>query len=202
MREIFTLTLQEEESEVMTKESDGFTPDGFSDENAIRDFWAETGLATWILNWFDNKKLALTEESETEDNKEEPDPDFDAWCDAWCDATNKIDARVDMACNLAGHKEFHMSYSAFSEEDDVPVDNLDEIAIEGKVQFIQEQNYGEGERYVSPVVENPTWLQVAVLANEMINTTGDTHHVFLEGIKKLKGKGKDGASLYGFSMGS
>ena len=39
----------------------------------------------------------------------------------------------------------------------------------------------EAKNYVSAVVENATWLDVCVLADEMIRATGDYHH-FLEGI--------------------
>lgn len=36
--------------------------------------------------------------------------------------------------------------------------------------------------YQSAVVYQPTWLDVAVLADDMIRRTGDFHHVFLEGL--------------------
>ncbi len=76
-------------------------------------------------------------------------------------------------------------YSAYpTEGDHLPIDNLDDIAVEGKVQFFTEHNpfWGDGEDYTSPVVDSPTWLDVAVLANDMITTTGDRHHHFLEGV--------------------
>lgn len=58
-------------------------------------------------------------------------------------------------------------YSAYnSDENGLPLDNLDDIAIEGSVQFHAPQNpfWGNGEPYTSHVVESPTWLDVAVLA--------------------------------------
>jgi hypothetical protein len=51
------------------------------------------------------------------------------------------------------------------------------------------------------VVEDPTWLDVAVLANDMIHTSGDFHHVFLEGINEI-GHDADGTQIYQFAMGS
>lgn len=57
-----------------------------------------------------------------------------------------------------------------------------------------------GTDYTSPIVENPTWLQVAILANEMIKTTGDTHHIFLESIQLVKEE--NGIKQMEFWMGS
>ncbi len=92
-------------------------------------------------------------------------------------------------------------YSAYKSDDrDLPIDNLDEIAIEGRVKFRVEHDSGEGDAYVSPVVDSPTWLDVAVLANEMIKTTGDNHHQFLENVCVLRESG--GVKIARFSMGS
>lgn len=86
--------------------------------------------------------------------------------------------------------------------DDLPLDNLDEIAIQGRVQFHADRDpfWGNDRPYTSPIVESPTWLDVAVLANEMIKTTGDYHHQFLEGVY-VTGE-EDGVRLARFSMGS
>ena len=94
-------------------------------------------------------------------------------------------------------------YAAYeSDEGDLPIDNLDEIAIEGKVKFRAEHDpdSGEGDEYTSPVLDSPTWLDVAVLANQMIKTTGDYHHQFLESVCVLRER--DGIKIAGFSMGS
>lgn len=94
-------------------------------------------------------------------------------------------------------------YSAYqSDAADLPIDNLDEVAIDGKVRFHAEHDpdAGEGRPYTSAVVDSPTWLDVAVLANEMIKTTGDSHHQFLESIF-IVGE-KNGTKLARFSMGS
>lgn len=88
---------------------------------------------------------------------------------------------------------------------DNPIDNLDEIAIHGPVIFFHE---GDGSKkskdYLSQVFFSPTWLQVAVAANEMIRRTRDTHHTYLEGVdfyKKSIVEGKE-VPIYRFSMGS
>jgi hypothetical protein len=60
--------------------------------------------------------------------------------------------------------------------------------------------FGNGESYLSPVVENPTWLQVAIIANDAICATESHHHVFLEGISLVK-RVKDGA-VYALLFGS
>ncbi len=77
-------------------------------------------------------------------------------------------------------------------------DNLDETAVKGEVKFVQEHEgfWGEGSDYKSPVVKDPTWLQVALLADEMIQMTGDKDHVYLEGIREVR------AGVYQFIMGS
>ena len=83
-------------------------------------------------------------------------------------------------------------YSAYIvDKEGIPINNLDDIAVKGKVRFYQKHDefYGKGKDYVSKVVENPTWLDVSKLANNMIKVTGDKHHIFLEGVsKKYKNK--------------
>ncbi len=86
----------------------------------------------------------------------------------------------------AGIEHPHVSYA-------VDMDDLDKPAVTGRVQFIEwhEGFWGDGEDYVSEVVRNPTWFQVTVFADAMIKTTGDTHHIFLEGITKDVRPSKD-----------
>lgn len=93
-------------------------------------------------------------------------------------------------------------YSAYKRDSNGNViDNLDDIAVEGKVYFFAKHiTTGSGTDYSSPIVENLTWLQVVILANEMIKTTGDTHHIFLESIKIVKEE--DGIKQMEFWMGS
>ena len=99
---------------------------------------------------------------------------------------------------LKGQELFCVIYSAGIEKDDLPVDNLDEVAFEGTFTVVGE--YDEfwdghggmlreatercGQEYKSEPITNPTWLQLAVLANESIIVTNDRHHVFFEAAKK------------------
>lgn len=128
---------------------------------------------------------------------------------AYKEAARKIDARVAEAVRAAG-QQLRVDYSASeNDENDVPIDNLDEVAVPGKVVLTQERDtfYGgpKSRSYRSVVLENPTWLQVAVCANEMIKVTRDHHHVFLEGLDK-KGEERtetgEVITIYEFSMGS
>jgi hypothetical protein len=119
----------------------------------------------------------------------------DNWGNAWEKIENRIAAAID--------GEMLVSYSSYDEDDeDNPVDNLDEVAAKGKIVFVElhDDFWGVGKDYRSEVLKNPTWMQVALCANEMIKTTGDQHHVFLEGIQKIKEE--DGVSIYKFLMGS
>ena len=94
-------------------------------------------------------------------------------------------------------------YSAYvTDSCGVPVNNLDDIAIKGNVKFVQEyepfwDEEGNGKKYESKEMKDPTWIDVTVLADEMIRTTGDKYHMFLEGVY-MNADGK----TYGFSMGS
>jgi len=80
---------------------------------------------------------------------------------------------------------------------------MDEIAVEGKVVFIMphDEFWGEGLDYRSEIKTNPTWLDVAVLADAAIRCTGDYHHSFFEGIRPV-GESILGAPMYEFVMGS
>lgn len=104
-----------------------------------------------------------------------------------------IDRKIRKACKEAGHKKVYVDYSAYTDDiEEEPIDNLDEIAVKGKVILVgfADDFFGgkKSRSYVSPVLENPTWLQVAVCCNEMIRTTRDTHHVFLETLHKIDRK--------------
>lgn len=105
-------------------------------------------------------------------------------------------------------------YSAYENEEDepgLPINNLDEIPFKGTFTVIGEYDSfwdGRGTGFIgdpigktcgtefkSELITNPTWLQLAVLANESIFTTNDFHHVFLENVNMV------GDSLY-LSFGS
>ena len=122
----------------------------------------------------------------------------------WQAAVEPMEKRVDEAVKKNGQKPY-VIYSAYKhDEDGIPIDNLDEIAVEGNCVFIESGDtfFGDGSRYESDVFYNPTWLDIAVLANEMIIATGDKHHVFFEGINHTGREQGAGINKINFIMGS
>lgn len=79
----------------------------------------------------------------------------------------------------------------------VPAD-LDTVAISGWAML---RSDSLDECYKSPPVENPTWLDLCVLANRAILVTGDLHHIFLEGVRR-QGAMENGLPVYEFQFGS
>ena len=125
----------------------------------------------------------------------------DSYMDEYSKRIGAIHAKIEEAL---GDDERIVYYSAYrSDSKDLPINNLNRVAVKGKVVFVAEHNdfWGEGESYESEVVENPTWLQVAVLANAMMKTTGDLHHSFLEGIYRKKVR-DDGVTVCRIATGS
>ena len=55
--------------------------------------------------------------------------------------------------------------------------DLEEVIIQGRVKFMDD--YGD-EDFVSTLLINPTYLDLAIFVNDRINITQDDHHVFLE----------------------
>ena len=107
----------------------------------------------------------------------------------------------------------HVIFSAYPcDGDNAYTNNLLEVAIEGRIMFktLHQDFFGgmaiaERNDYVSKVLENPTWLDLCLCANDMINCTGDTHHIFLEDVYKTGSFTLDDKSfilIYDFSMGS
>ena len=101
----------------------------------------------------------------------------------------------------------HVIYQAYKKDvEGLPLDNLAEIAIEGTVEFIGQSclvgknPWYKGTEYRSARVCNPTWLTIALLANEMINTTKDYCHIYLENISVVNETPE--LKVMGFEMGS
>jgi hypothetical protein len=121
------------------------------------------------------------------------------------DMYQEMNERVSRAI-LEKHKwEPIVHYSAYSlDDDDEPVDNLDEVAVRGRVVLVagRSEYFGgkASKSYRSEVMHSPTWLQVAVCADEAIHSTRDEHHVFLEALSK-KGKEED-VTIYEMALGS
>lgn len=55
-------------------------------------------------------------------------------------------------------------------------------------------------RYKSPVLEGATYLDMAVLANDMLHVNNNFHNIFLEDVE-YQGE-KNGIKIYSFKMGS
>ena len=92
----------------------------------------------------------------------------------------------------------YVRYSNFGKDKKgIPINNIEDIAVNGTIKIYQKHDpfWGKGTDYESKPIKNPTWLDIAKLANDMIKITGDKQHIFLEGIRKYKNK-------YYFKMGS
>jgi len=96
-------------------------------------------------------------------------------------------------------------YRAMSEEEIKKQEEEEKRkANKGNVKFVEmgDTFFGDGSNYESDVFYNHTWLDVAVLANEMIIATGDKHHVFLEGVIHTGREQGAGIQTVRFCMGS
>jgi hypothetical protein len=119
----------------------------------------------------------------------------------WTERNQRIQDRV--KAHIGQNAKVY--YSAYeSDRNGLPVDNLDEIAIKGKVIFYRAKGWLKEKSYRSEVLENPTYLQACKCANDSIITTGDHHHLFFEGVeieKELIQKGER-IIIASFFMGS
>ena len=104
----------------------------------------------------------------------------EASMEEWKEANEKIQSRVT-------HLK-HVIYSAY-ELDAIgrPIDNLDQTAIDGAechifydLGWVQDENGGMPFKGV--VLNNPTWMELCVVANDAIEVTGDKHHVYFESV--------------------
>lgn len=116
---------------------------------------------------------------------------------AYRDALDQLEKRVQRAI---GRRKMYVIYSAYPEVKDIPQDNLDRVAFKGKARVMYNAGdfFGNG-RTISRTFTNPTYLQLAVFANEAIKHTGDHHHVYFEGLWKRRANGK---TFYELCMGS
>jgi len=92
----------------------------------------------------------------------------------------KIDGRVFVYYNCTSYDKYH-----------IPIDNMDNIAIRGKVLFYQECM---GKTFYSKLLTDPTWIEIAVEANKMIIFTCNYDFNKLIGIKL------SGNEFYKFKM--
>lgn len=88
--------------------------------------------------------------------------------------------------------------------------DMNDTAIIGTAVLVMphDEFWGEGEDYVSEPVTNPTWLELAILADAAIKRTGDYHHSFFEGVciagryREEAGRKVNGVPAWEFIMGS
>ena len=67
-------------------------------------------------------------------------------------------------------------FSAYPEDErGLPVDTLDDVIIYGIIQVVQNG-------YEGPWLRDPTWMDLMKELDRIIEYSGDTNHVFLEGI--------------------
>ena len=104
--------------------------------------------------------------------------------------------RIDKKIVKKYGKNLDVIYSAYTDEND----RLDEIAATGKVIFVRKKDDWCDRAWQSQVMENPTWMDLIPIAEEMIRMSKDFHHVFLESIRKVKSV--NGIDYYKFCMGS
>jgi hypothetical protein len=111
--------------------------------------------------------------------------DLDEELERWQEAYERIERRV--AERIGRRQEIAVRYAAYQDDaEGLPVDNLDEVAYSGFIRFRDEGSDYWAWRSVpweSEVLEDPTWLDLCVVANDKILRGGDRHHVFLEGIR-------------------
>lgn len=101
-------------------------------------------------------------------------------------------------------------YSAYEEDDDcMPIDNTQEVAVKGRVRFIADADpyFGNNRPFRSRVYVNPTWATVAKVAHDSVRITGDMHHTYFEGVvsagrNKTAADRRDGVKVYALRMGS
>lgn len=138
-------------------------------------------------------------------------------------------ASEEMSAQITQHIRKHRSYSKKNKDQteyqdlilfsaysckgkDAYTNNLYEVAVEGRIKiktkhsdFFGSMTVESRKNYESEIMENPTWLDICLCANDMINCTGDNHHIFLEGVHNTGSFTLDDESfilLYDFSMGS
>ena len=93
----------------------------------------------------------------------------------------------------------HVFFSAYDTEvvpgvGTMPVDNLDAVAVQGDAVF-------RGEDFVSQTLHSPTFLELALLANQAIIETKSFHYPFFEGVHRSEESTKDGIPIYDLAMG-
>jgi hypothetical protein len=95
-----------------------------------------------------------------------------------CDAIqNRVKHRIGRNCVVVFH-----AYKLNA--DRLPIDNLDEVPVSGKllIRSGRRRRAAQSIEFESPVVENPSWLELCVIANNQLIATRDRKHRYLEQI--------------------
>lgn len=119
-----------------------------------------------------------------------------------------FETRISKAIYDAGSQDddVRVQYSAYeTDEDAIQIDNLDQVVIAGKCVFIEDE-FGPGLNYQSPVLNDPTWLDLCVHFNNKLLKHDTYGHTYLEGVTRVKDKTIviDGEEIpvWGFVSGS
>ncbi len=112
----------------------------------------------------------------------------------WEERYDAIDSRIQsLLKEKFGSDNIFVEFIIDEDDDGLPVDNLDKVAVEGKVQFHhpkdKDNDWVEVD-WKSPVLENPTHLELTLLANEMMIVTKDHHHCVFEGTDIIHREGE------------
>ena len=69
--------------------------------------------------------------------------------------------------------------------------SLDDIPFHGTFRIYNagDDFFGNGMPYRSKELSSPTWLELCIVADEMIKVTNDTHHIFLEDLRMKDKRG-------------
>lgn len=122
---------------------------------------------------------------------EEDDGGLEEFRQQYNDALEDMESKVDAAVLASGQHHCYVFYSNYDGGNNtLPVDNLDLVAHHGKCilfypyrRFWDWRRRKDGRKFISPVLENPTWLTICVWANRSIKRTGDRSHYFFEGLR-------------------
>ena len=119
--------------------------------------------------------------------------------DKWNKAYDAMQTKVAESCRGA----VQVRYSPLrSYHDGTPMDDLDSVIAKGAVAVLDDKHHyeaGDQMLFISPIIYSPTWLDLAVIANDMLNRTMD-NHTFLENYQVI---GKHGnVTIIALTMGS
>ena len=195
VRIIKTIT---EVTEVVVEADDGDYPDDLVEK-------AENGNATIVanrqkVNEVKYEFLSVEETTEMMDEREKVEEQknkaSEERFDRWSACLREMQKRVDNKIQSQG-KQALVSYSAYptDNEDGSIRDNLYDIAAKGPCMFV---DYGNWKSEIFK--DDVNWLDVAVIANQMMLDTGDHHHCYLECIDEYNVE--DGVTIYQIGMGS